>query len=163
MVASICEAQLKIYCFNDVAFEVKVSGNTLQDFEEAFRMIQADGATCLGIPLKMCVNSGFIPEQVIYITDQGENRRPSLVEVYRELLEKGIDPRFIFVTLRGFDMTREVVKELESVGADVVDYTMRSLTRDTGWYMELDNVIPLLTKGGYLELVQKIMALELPS
>lgn len=163
MVASICDGEMRVYCFNDVAWPLEFKGTTLKEFESAFRMIKADGATCLGAALKRATDEGFVPEQAVYVTDQGENRRPELAEVYQQLLTANMDPRFIFVTLPGYDMSDKVVRALERVGADVVDYRVDTKVGRASWYSEMDNVLPLLAKGGYMEIVEKIMALELPS
>lgn len=160
MVASICDASLWVYCFNNVAWELKYEGNTLADFERAFEMIRADGQTSLGAALQKCVDDGHVPEQAVYVTDQMENTRPVLVDVYNSLISKGTDVRFTFITIGGQPL---VASALEAAMADVVDYNISPRMDQSAWYAELENIVPLLTKGGYADLVNSIMELELPS
>jgi len=162
-IAAICDAGLAVYCFNDTAWPIKFSGATLQDFEGAFRMIKAGGPTAAGLSVEKAIRDGFVPEQVVIVTDQGENRPPFVHEVYKKSMDDGIDIKFIIITLPGFDRTDRMHAGLDRAGADVVNFDLDTNVQTSAWYAELENVIPLLTKGGYVELVEKIMALELPS
>lgn len=155
-IASLCDAKLVVYCFHDTAWKLDFGEGTFEDFQKAFRMIRADGQTSLGSALRNALKEGFVPEQAIFITDQGENRSPNLAEVYKE----SRDTRFIFVNTG--DFTSQVANELEREGADVTEFAFDAKPDTPGWYSAMDNFTPLLTKGGYIQLVEKIMALELP-
>lgn len=158
IIAPICDAELRVVCFNDTAYPLVIKGPDIKDWEDAFEMIRADGATSLGVALQHVLQAGFQPEQAIYITDQGENRHPQLHDVYSRMPVRDI--RFIFINCAA---EYEVAKSLQQAGAEVSEFDATSFkVGEKGWFYGLENVVPLLTKGGYLELVQKIMALELP-
>lgn len=154
-IASLCDATLKIYCFNEAAWPLEYGKGSFEDFQQAFSLIRADGMTSLGSALKQAIDGGFTPEQAIYITDQEENRRPQLVDVFRS---SGQEIRFVFVNVG----QHGVAGDLEGAGAEVTEYDVDVSVSDVGWYAALDNITPLLTKGGYSQLVEQIMALELP-
>lgn len=151
-IASLCDAQMKVYCFRETAWELECEDTTFEGFQRAFELIRADGATSLGSALQRAILEGFVPEQVIFITDQGENRRPNLAEV-----QDARDIRFIFINVG--NIAHYVGEQLEEAGADVAEYDLTLSVGDSGWYSALDNITPLLTKGG---LVERIMALTLP-
>jgi hypothetical protein len=154
-IASLCDAELKVICFNDTAWPLDYAGTTFEDFRKAFTLIRANGSTSLGSALKLALRQGFRPELAVYITDQEENRQPTLADVFRE----NNDVRFVFINVGD---VHNVAKQLENAGAEVLEYDLDVDTKKSGWYSALDNLTPLLTKGGYTQLVERIMALELP-
>jgi len=156
-IASLCDAGLAVYCFNEAAWRLDCGGGTFEDFQKAFKLIRADGSTSLGSALRKAVSDGFVPEQAIFITDQNENHPPALVDVYKG----NEDVRFVFLNL-GSPRTSKVAQQLEGAGAEVTEFEFDAEPDTSGWYSAMDNFMPLLTKGGYLQLVEKIMSLELP-
>lgn len=161
MIAPLCDAQLRVICFREHAFALEVKGEkTLADWEEAFKMVRADGATSLGSALDVAWKSSFIPEQAIFLTDQQENRGPSLHDVYQRMLQEGLDPAFIFVNIRS--STRQVSDALERAGARVQVFDFNEDMSRPGWWVPLDQVITVLAGEGPVSIVDRIMALELP-
>ncbi len=157
-IASLCDARLEVYCFNDTAWKLECSSGTFEDFQKAFQLIRANGQTSLGSALRRAVQDGFVPEQVVFITDQEENSPPHLERVFRDV---GQDIRFVFVNLGHY--SSQVASELERDGAEITEFDFRAVPDTPGWYSSMDNFVPLLTQGGYAQLVEQIMALELPS
>ena len=161
LIAPLCEGELRVICFRDYAIPLEVRGHTLQAWEEAFQLVRADGGTSLGCALEKALDEGFYPEQVIYVTDQGENTPPHLVQVYQRLLGQGRDPIFVFLNVRS---QREVVSQgLEEAGARVAVFHFDEALDRPGWYVALEQLIPVLTGEGPIRLVDRIMALELPA
>ena len=163
IIGPICEADLNVYAFNTVAHPIVVEDRgKVADWEKAFRLIRAGEWTSLGCAMEASIKTGKVPEQAVFITDQGENRRPFLTDVVRRHnLE---DTKFIFLNCvaHGNRVYREVAKQLEGLGMDVMEYDFDTNLNRPGWYVDLNNVVPLLTKGGYAQLVTEIMELELP-
>jgi len=60
-------------------------------------------------------------------------------------------------------LVAEYVLEYERVGADVSEFEFTARLDTPGWFSSMDNFVTLLTKGGYIELVSRIMELELPT
>lgn len=160
MIAPLCDAKLQVICFREHAFALEVKGKTLADWEEAFKMVRADGSTSLGSALAAAWKSGFIPEQAIFITDQEENSRPFLCNVYNQMLKDGHDPAFIFVNIRSD--CREVSDALERARARVQVFDFNEDMSRPGWWVSLDQVITVLAGEGPPSIVDRIMALELP-
>jgi len=160
MVAPLCDAKLQVICFREHAFALEVKGHTLADWEEAFKMVRADGSTSLGSALEVAWKSGFVPEQAIYLTDQEENAGPRLGNVYQRMLQEGHDPAFIFVNIRSH--SRYVSDALEQAGARVQVFDFQEDMNRAGWWVPLDQVTTVLAGEGPVSIVDRIMALELP-
>lgn len=160
LVAPLCDAELRVFCFREDAFLLEVKGKALADWEEAFRMVRADGLTSLGAALEAAWGSGFIPKQAVFVTDQGENRGPFLHEVYRRMVAEGHNPAFVFLNVRSD--CRKVSDALELLGARVQVFDLVEDLSRPGWWVVLDQVIAVLGGEGPLSLVDRIMALELP-
>jgi hypothetical protein len=163
LIAPLCDGKLRVICFREYAvpLEVKGGGQTLQDWEEAFHLVRANGATSLGCALEKAVAEGFYPEQAIYVTDQWENTAPRLINVYRSLMAQGFDMIFVFLNL--YSRAEKVSRELEEAGARVTLFYFDEDMSKPGWYVSLEQVIPVLTGEGPIHLVDRILALELPA
>ena len=163
LIAPLCDGELRVICFREhaILLEVKGEGQTLQDWEEAFRLVKADGGTSLGCALERAVSEGFLPAQAIYVTDQGENTTPYLAQVYRRLLEQGHD--LIFVFLNVHSDYEGVSEQLEEAGARVAVFHFDEDMSRPGWYVALEQLIPVLTGEGPIHLVDRLLALELPA
>jgi hypothetical protein len=163
LIAPLCDGKLRVICFREYAIplEVKGGGQTLQDWEEAFRLIRASGQTSLGCALEKAVAEGFYPEQAIYVTDQEENSSPRLIHVYRGLVAQGYDIIFVFLNL--YSREEAVSLELEGAGARVAVFHFDEDMSKPGWYVSSEAVIPVLTGEGPIHLVDRILVLELPA
>jgi hypothetical protein len=155
--ATVCKGKLEVMCFNETAVKINYGSGSMEDFKKGFSLIRANGQTSLGAPLMKAISDKFIPDICIYVTDQGENHSPLLGHVYAAAKA---DIRFIFINVP--HSGNQVAEGLETAGADVSEFTFNSDVDSKGWYVDLNNFAPLLSKGGYSELVQKIMDLELP-
>ena len=161
LIAPLCDGELRVICFQEYALPLEVEGGSLQEWEEAFRLVRADGATSLGCALEKAIEGGFLPEQVIYITDQEENRPPRLVQVYQRLLKQGHDLMFVFLNVQS--PREHVSRQLEEAGARVAVFHFDEALDRPGWYVSLEQLIPVLTGEGPIHLVDRILALELPA
>jgi hypothetical protein len=144
-------------CFNETAVKINYGGGSIEDFKKGFSLIRANGQTSLGAPLVKAIAEKFVPDICIYVTDQGENHSPLLETVYKAAKA---DMRFIFINVP--HGSNGVAEMLERSGADVSEFSFDADVDSKGWYASLDNFSALLTKGGYSDLVQQIMDLDLP-
>lgn len=163
LIAPLCDGELRVICFREYALplEVKGKGRTLKDWEEAFRLIRAGGSTSLGCALEKALSEGFYPEQAIFVTDQQENHAPRLTHVYRKLQEQGHD--LIFVFLNVHSDYEGVSEQLEEAGARVAVFHFDEDMSRPGWYVSLEQLIPVLTGEGPIHLVDRLLALRLPA
>jgi hypothetical protein len=160
-IASLIDADFRAYCFNETSRRLISGKRSIEEFRTAFNLIRADGATCIGCSLEQAIQDGGAPEQAIVVTDQQENRMPYLTEVFKK---HNLDTRFIFINVSGTQgISHNVAEELERLGSDVSEYEFTAIPDTKGWYIDVNNFTTLLTKGGYLELVKKILDLELPT
>jgi len=161
LIAPLCDGELRVICFREYALPLEVKGPTLGDWEEAFEKVKASGMTSLGCALEKALEEGFFPAQAIFVTDQGENSSPRLAQVYRRLLEQGHDLIFVFLNVRS---SHEMVsRQLEEAGARVALFHFGEEMSKPGWYVSLEQLIPVLTGEGPIHLVDRILALELPA
>ncbi|HLZ58666.1 MAG TPA: hypothetical protein VKR06_17135 [Ktedonosporobacter sp.] len=160
LVSAVITADFYVYAFDTAAFEIKtdVKGEkrpALSDWEKAFKFIRADGATSIGAPLARMVKEKQYVEQLIVVTDEGENTAPYLRVAWQEYVEKmGTAPSIVIVAVNGSNLG--FVKGLEQQGAEVMRYVFREDIYG------LANVLPLLAAPSKAELVALIMDYELP-
>jgi hypothetical protein len=184
MIAGICEAELYVYAFDTMAYPIGAGrpgmpgflgklfpglqkqepaeeGETasLAQWEKAFAGIQAVGNTSCGVAVEMMRRKGQAVEQIVMVTDEGENTHPRFVEAllqYRQ--ELGVDPQVILVKVasRHFGMYNVLERDCQQARVAYDAYEFR------GDYYALPNLLPLLTRPSRLELLMEIMAYPLP-
>lgn len=179
MIAGICEAELYVYAFDTLGYPVQVpkprgvmgaikdmlSGAkgqpevaepTLADWEKALAGVKAGGGTSCGVALEMMRRQKQAVEQIIMVTDEGENTNPRFVETlkrYRQ--ELGADPHIVFVKTQNASAQLERECQSERIAHDAYQFT--------GDYYALPNLLPLLTRPSKLDLLLEIMAYPLPA
>lgn len=155
LVAPICSAGLYVYAFDGMAYEIKAKGSELSHWENAFKGIKAGGNTSCGIALEAMRRKKLLVEQVVMITDQGENAHPSFATALKDYAESmNLMPSVIIVNVGSFSNTVE--RSLKSMDVEVDTFTFK------GDYYSLPNLIPMLCSGTRLELLMDIMNYELP-
>lgn len=155
MICAVADDAPVVYAFDTMPYEVVAPGDELAAWEMAFQHIRATGGTSLGAPLAAMVKKGQRVEQIIVVTDEGENCAPYFVDAYREYVRAmAVEPNVIIVKV-----------------GQACDYTETALSRasvpfDTfvfsGDYYSLPNLIPMLARPSRLELLLDIMATPLP-
>ncbi|HEY9670183.1 MAG TPA: hypothetical protein V6D11_01890 [Waterburya sp.] len=155
LISGITQADLFVYAFDTLPYPVKASGNQLSDWERAFRHLKAGGATSIGAPLEaMRLRKQWV-EQIILVTDEGENTAPYFVETYESY--KGdlkVEPSVLIVKV-GYAYDH-LERKLQQRQAQVDTFTF------AGDYYSLPNLIPLLSSPSRLELLMEILETPLP-
>lgn len=155
IVAPICQRDLFVYAFDTVSYAVTASGLELSDWEKAFKGIIAAGGTSCGVSIAALLKKRQLVEQIVMITDQGENTRPTMLsalEQYKK--ELNVDPNVIFINVGQAGNSLE--EQLNRAGFEVDSYKF------DGDYYSLPNLIPLLAGGTRLELLMDILDYPLP-
>ena len=155
LISSICEKELYAYAFDTLAHEVTAQGSDLAVWERAFRGIKAGGSTSCGVPLAMMRRKRQHVEQIILVTDEGENTPPIFVEelkLYRTELKA--DPSVCLVRTPGGMNHLESQCRAAGLVVDVFQFS--------GDYYALPNLVPMLTRPSKLELLMEIMDYPLP-
>ena len=155
LISGITEADLFVYAFDTLPYPVKASGNQLSDWERAFQHIKAGGATSIGSPLEAMRLRKQRVEQIILVTDEGENTAPYFTETYdaykRDLK---VEPSVLVVKVGySYDWLERRLQERQ---AQVDTFTF------AGDYYSLPNLIPLLSRPSRLELLMEILETPLP-
>jgi hypothetical protein len=155
LISGITTADLFVYAFDTLPYPVKASGNQLSDWERAFHHMKASGATSIGAPLEAMRLRKQRVEQIILVTDEGENTAPYFAETYdaykRDL---NVEPSVLVVKVGyAYDWLERRLQERQ---AQVDTFTF------AGDYYSLPNLIPLLSRPSRLELLMEILEIPLP-
>jgi hypothetical protein len=154
LIAGIMDAPLYVYAFDTIAYPIDAPGPDLKSWEKAFAGIKAGGSTSVGVAVEMMTRKKTAVEQLIVVTDEGENAAPHFVpsvQKYRETVKA--DPNIVFVKVGGSDYLEKMCLAA-GIAADAFTFE--------GDYYSLPNLIPILTRPSKLDLLIEIMETPLP-
>lgn len=155
LVSGITEAELFVYAFDTMACRVSAHGRELSDWEKAFRQIKADGGTSIGAPLEILRLRKQVVEQLVIVTDEGENTAPYFSTVFpRYCEEMKVVPGIVIVKVGQHSDYLE--RELQRLKVAYETFTF------AGDYYALPNLVPLLSRQSRLELLMEILDTPLP-
>ena len=161
LVSAVVSAEFRVYAFDTAAFAVEAAAAhgarpALSEWEAAFRFIKADGGTSIGAPLVRMTREKVYVEQIVLVTDEGENTPPLFRDAWAEYAAAlGVAPTVIVVRV-GASGRSAFAEGLRQRGIEVLTYEF------SGDYYALPNVLPLLALPTRGELVEAIMARDLP-
>lgn len=155
MISAVCEKDLFVYAFDNLAYPIERVGNDLASWERALKGIIAGGSTSCGAALEMMIRRRQYAEQIILVSDEEENSAPLFVEALRRYREQlHADPSICFVRTPGGSRQLEQQCQQARIAADAFQFT--------GDYYALPNLIPLLSRPSKLELLMEILEYPLP-
>jgi hypothetical protein len=160
LVGAVINAEFRVYAFDSAAFEVKVSVKgkerpALSDWEKAFKLIKADGGTSIGAALAKMLKDKFVVEQIVIVTDEGENTPPLFRNAYAEYAkEMNVAPTVIIVQVDSSNPS--FATGLQNQGIEVMRYQFR------GDQYSVVNILPLMAMPSRAEMVDLIMQYPLP-
>jgi intein/homing endonuclease len=155
MISAICASDLYVYAFDTIAYPIERAGTTLADWERALAGIHAGGGTSCGVALEQMRKQGQRAEQLILVTDEGENSAPLFKDAYAAYAaELAVRPDVFLVKVGS------AVNQLERVCTELG--TAPTALEFTGDYYALTNLIPLLTRPSLRDLLMEILAYPLP-
>jgi hypothetical protein len=139
-----------------MAYPVEPAGDDLAQWERALEGISAGGGTSCGVALEYMRRKRQYVEQIILVTDEGENTPPLFVDALKKYREEvKADPNVCFVKTPGAVAHLESACQRAGIVADAFQFT--------GDYYALPNLVPLLTRPSKLELLMEIMEYPLPA
>ncbi|VTR96899.1 Uncharacterized protein OS=Rivularia sp. PCC 7116 GN=Riv7116_6416 PE=4 SV=1 [Gemmata massiliana] len=156
LLAAVADKELFVYAFDSIAYPVESAGPELSAWERALTGITAGGNTSVGVGIDQLRRKKQFVEQIVIVTDEGENAEPRFVpalQKYREELKA--DPTVCFVKVSG--ATSQLEDECKKAGIAVDAYQFN------GDYYALPNLVPLLARPSKLELLQEILEYPLPA
>jgi hypothetical protein len=155
LISGIAEAGLAVYAFDTMPYLIQAQGVELSDWERAFQHIQAGGGTSIGCALEAMRVKKLKVEQIILVTDEGENTAPYFAEAYEAYRrDLGAAPNVVIVKVGSASDYAE--RKLAEKQAQVDTFTFG------GDYYSLPNLVPLLSRPSRLELLLEIMETPLP-
>ncbi|HEY9626924.1 MAG TPA: vWA domain-containing protein [Coleofasciculaceae cyanobacterium] len=155
LISGITQANLFVYAFDNIPYPVTAQGKELTDWERAFQHIKAGGGTSIGASLEAMRKKRQIVDQIIVVTDEGENAAPYFGEVYKTYCrELAVMPNVVIVRVGGYCNWLE--SQLKGQQAPVETFTF------AGDYYSLPNLVPLLTRPSRLDLLMEILDVPLP-
>ena len=175
MISAICEAELFAYAFDSVAYPIEpkrqanlvervLGRNTaeqgpqppsLSEWEKAMAGINAGGNTSCGIAVDRMRRKRQRVEQIVMVTDEGENTPPIFQVAYQAYTDElKVRPAVILVKVGGAVNTLE--RACAQIGVTPQVFEFR------GDYYALPNVIPLLSYPSLSEMVMEVLDYPLP-
>lgn len=158
LISGVTQANLFVYAFDNIPYPVTARGKELTDWERAFEHIKAGGGTSIGCALEAMRKKKQSVDQIIVVTDEGENAAPYFPEVYKTYCrELAVMPNVVIVRVVGghYDC-HWLESQLKQQQAPVETFTF------AGDYYSLPNLVPLLTRPSRLELLMEILDTALP-
>ena len=156
MISGVSDAPLWVYAFDTIPYPIYADGSDFSDWEKAFEYIRADGGTSVGCALQVMLQKRQRVEQIIIVTDEGENTAPYFPRVYRDYCRTlGLLPNILIVQVEGY-CRGYLAEKLKETQAPVDTFAFK------GDYYSLPNLIPLLSRPSRLELLLEIMDTPLP-
>ena len=155
LLAAVADRDLFVYAFDTIAYPVESAGPELSAWERALTGITAGGNTSVGVGIEMLRRKKQYVEQIVVVTDEGENGDPRFVptlQKYREELK--VDPAVCFVKVSGATAQLEEACKQAGIAVDAYQFN--------GDYYALPNLVPLLARPSKLELLQEILEYPLP-
>lgn len=156
LLAAVADKELFVYAFDSIAYPVEAAGPELSAWERALTGITAGGNTSVGVGIDQLRRKKQYVEQIVVVTDEGENADPKFVTAllkYREELKA--DPAVCFVKVSGATTQLEDECRKAGIAADAYQFD--------GDYYALPNLVPLLARPSKLELLQEILEYPLPA
>lgn len=151
MISGTTESDLHVVAFDDAPLVITAAGKSLSDWERAFKPVRTGGNTSIGCALKYLRENKRKVEQIVVITDEGENAQPYFYTEYPLYFkEMGISPHVYIIHVgKPYTVFKETLKTF-NIPFDI-------FTPDGDDYYGLPGLIPLLSKKTKLDLVMEIM------
>ncbi len=158
LVSGIAESDLFVYAFDSMAYPIKTASDAkreLVDWERAFALVYPNGATSIGAALETMRIKKQAVEQIIIVTDEGENTSPAFASVLpRYNSELNVAPQIVIVKVGR--ASEQLENALRRLNHDFETFTF------AGDYYALPNLVPLLSRPSRLELLLEILETPLP-
>jgi hypothetical protein len=155
LISGIAEAGLVVYAFDTMPYPIQAQGTALSDWERAFQHIKAGGGTSIGCSLEALRLKKQGVEQIILVTDEGENTAPYFAEVY-DAYRRDLNVAPSVVIVKVGSASDHVERKLREKQVQVDTFTF------AGDYYSLPNLVPLLSRPSRLELLLEILETPLP-
>ncbi len=160
-IAPLCDGAFAVVAFDTNGRVITSRDNSLAGWQVAFRMIRANGGTSAGAGLSTALSAGFMPEQVVVITDEDENQRPFYADVLQQYVEQtGLMVNTYVISLpMNYFIVRHNGLSRSLVAAHL---PCERFEIDSSDYYVLDQISQMLTGKKGTTLVDLILQRQLP-
>lgn len=158
VISGATEADLTVIAFDTTAREISAQGKKMSDWEKAFLPVKAHGGTSIGVALDYLMRKNISVEQIVVITDEGENNAPYFHQVYPKYVERfNVTPTvtIIYIDTRWGDKSFSGYLKQSKIEFDYYKPEGKD-------YYGLPGLIPLLSRKSKLDLLYEIMDTPLP-
>lgn len=156
-VSGVAEGELYVYAFDSMAHPIapQGAGRELSDWERAFSLVFPQGSTSIGAPLEVMRLKKQFVEQIIIVTDEGENTAPFFTATLPRYCEElKVEPSVLIVKVG--QHCEHLEQHLRGARRAFETFTFG------GDYYSLPNLVPLLSRPSRLELLLEILETPLP-
>ena len=102
MISAVCERELYVYAFDTIAYPIERGGDDIASWERALVGITAGGGTSCGVSIESMRLKRQYVEQIILVTDEGENTGPLFVPTLQKYrTDLNADPNVCIVRVPG--------------------------------------------------------------
>lgn len=159
LIAGAVQADFYVCTFDSMARPIDIKkGATYTDAERAFAPIHPNGYTSIGVALDYLLRKKAYVEQIVVITDEGENKDPRFSDVYKKYCtEMKVSPNIVLIRIDGPVISRDFSRSLTNNG---IEFDLYENPTD---YYALPGLLPLLARKSKLDLLYEIMDTPLPS
>lgn len=155
MISAVCESELYVYAFDTIAYPVARGGDDLASWHEALAGINAGGGTSCGVAVETMRQRRQYVEQIILVTDEGENTAPLFVPALQKYCcDMKASPNVCIVRTPSAASGLESQCKKAGIPVDTFQFS--------GDYYALPNLVPLISRPSKLELLMEIMEYPLP-
>ena len=152
MVSGVTEADLFVVAFDSSPTEVKSEGKTLSDWERAFKPVRPGGQTSMGCALYYLLAKKQLVEQIVVVTDEGENASPMFTDVYAQYVKTmKVTPHVVVIHVGGGG-DNTFSNNVKRAGIPLDIYTPAGDD-----YYGLPGLVTLLSRKSKLDLIMEIM------
>ncbi|MGE5333353.1 MAG: hypothetical protein ACM3N4_01510 [Nitrososphaerota archaeon] len=156
MISSITEAEFVAYAFDTIAYPIETTGTSLVEWEKALTGITAGGGTSCGVAIEMMRRKAQHVEQIILVTDEGENQAPLFLDAYKAYSEE-MQARPDVILVKVGHATNTLERACATLGIAPSVFTF------SGDYYALPNLIPLLQRPSMVDVLMEILEYPLPA
>lgn len=158
LISGATEAKLTVVAFDSNAREITAEGTKMSDWERAFVPVNAHGGTSCGSAMDYLYKKKIHVEQIVILTDEGENSHPFISESYKVYeREFKISPSITIIYIKTPWANHDLSKRLKAADIDFDYYDPEGSD-----YYSLPGLISLLSRKSKFELLNEIMDTPLP-
>jgi hypothetical protein len=151
LISGATQASLTVVAFNDAPMEIVAPEKTYTAWDKAFRGVTACNGTSIGCALEYLKRKNIAVEQIIVITDEGENANPFFHNSYKSYADQiKFKPHVVLIRVNSScsDFRDNLTK---------AQIAFDTYTPEGNDYYGLPGLMAMLSKNSKLNLIMEIM------